>query len=81
VSPPDLPGYPPTFSHPSRTRGNGSTTFQSWDRSGIISGFSRSATVGTVTLDCQVAFFGTDACGGGPKVTLSYAAPAVSVVQ
>jgi hypothetical protein len=59
---------------------DGSTTFEIWDHSSLIEGFTRSETGGTVTLDCQVAFAGTDACGGAPTVTLSYAAPTVTTL-
>jgi hypothetical protein len=59
---------------------DGSTTFEIWDHSPMIQGFTGSATGGTVTVDCQVAFFGLDACGGSPSATLSYAAPEVTIL-
>jgi hypothetical protein len=63
------------------TADDGSTTFEIWDHSPMIEGFTRSAVGGTVTLDCQAAFFSTDACGGATTVTLAYAAPEVTTID
>jgi hypothetical protein len=60
---------------------DGSTTFEAWDHGGLIQGFTRSATGGSVTLDCQAAMHGTDACGGVPTVTLTYGAPVVTIIE
>ncbi|MFL5494757.1 MAG: hypothetical protein ACJ8DC_10290 [Gemmatimonadales bacterium] len=60
---------------------DGSTTFEAWDHGALIQGFTRSASGGTVTLDCQAAFYGSDACGGAPTVTLTYAAPVVTMIE
>jgi hypothetical protein len=60
---------------------DGSTTFEAWDHGALIEGFTRSASGGSVTLDCQVAMHGTDACGGASTVTLTYGAPVVTMVE
>jgi hypothetical protein len=60
---------------------DGSITLEGWDHSALVQGFTRSATGGTVTLDCQAAFYMTGACGGSSTVTLTYGAPVVTMVE
>ncbi len=65
--------------HPSKVSflsaaSDASTTFEIWDGGPMIEGFTQSATGGTVTFNCQAAFYSTDACGGSATVTLSYEA-------
>jgi hypothetical protein len=71
--------------HPSKVSflsapGDGSTTLEIWDHSALLTGFTRSATGGSATLDCQVAFYSTVPCGGAPTVSLTYAAPTVTIL-
>jgi hypothetical protein len=63
------------------TAGDGSITLEGWDHGALIEGFTRSVTGGTVTLDCQAAMHGTEACGGSSTVVLTYGAPVVSIVD
>ena len=72
--------------HPSRisflsAADDGSTTFEIWDHSTVIDGFTRSAGGGTATLHCQAAFYSTDPCGGAATMTLAYAAPEVTTIE
>lgn len=71
--------------HPSKisflsTAEDASTTFEIWDNSPLIEGFTRSATGGTVTLHCEAAFHSTMACDDQETVTLTYAAPTVTTL-
>ncbi len=60
---------------------DGRTTFEAWDHGALLQGFTRSASGGTVTLDCQAAFYGSDARGGASTATLTYGAPAMTMVE
>jgi hypothetical protein len=60
---------------------DGSTTFEAWDHGALLQGFTRSATGGSVTLNCLTAMQATDVCGGAGSVTLSYGAPVVTRVE
>ncbi len=56
------------------------TQFLDYQQAPMLTGFTRSATGGTVTVDCQTTLFNTDACGGQTSVTMTYAAPAVTTI-
>ena len=60
---------------------DGSTTFEAWDHGALLQGFTRSATGGSVTLNCLTAMQATDVCGGAGSVTLTYGAPVVTMVE
>ncbi len=59
----------------------GTTQFLDYQQAPMLTGFTRSATGGTVTLNCQTTLFSTDPCSGQASVTMTYAAPSITTID